>query len=243
MAYTLPPRPELGDSDMLLDVFSHSSVKFALAPADDFKGSWGNAERLTEIGGKVLELVVTAHWFQHQPMLEVQDLKVKVQETMEDQVMEWINQYKWAQIIRVDPNERDKAVQPESLRRFFYAFVGGLYVNRGLVAVQSWISALIDPDSVTPAQPSFPAPSMPPPPLPSGVPTNSTVSLAMFNQTAAQKGMSVTYSATQIAGEAHNPQWSVTCTVNGVARGVGTGKNQKTAKDLAAKNAWVALGW
>jgi dsRNA-specific ribonuclease len=34
-----------------------------------------------------------------------------------------------------------------------------------------------------------------------------------------------------------------TCKVNGVEKGIGVGKSQKVAKEEAAKQAWVAMGW
>jgi dsRNA-specific ribonuclease len=174
---------------------------------------------------------------------------------------------------------------------FFNSYLGAVYYRSGLSVVQFWISRLIDPDTpiqpprslvqqvpfgqdgrsilnfndasssssfshgnFVPAQPTGV-----PPPLPSS-PTN--VTLALVNQTAAQKSCNISYPASQ-QGQSHLPTWTVrcvskchfsgflqrvyvvltTCKVNGVEKGIGIGKSQKVAKEEAAKQAWVAMGW
>jgi len=114
------------------------------------------------------------------------------------------------------------------------AFIGALYVRNGLQAVQNWISKLISPDAQPPQPPvtngganigednppnyhnnqnhfasSPPPPSHEPPPLP-GQPqfgaTSYRITLAMMNQTAAQRGFQVTY-PTISQGPPHAPVW------------------------------------
>lgn len=116
-------------------------------------------------------------------------------------------------------------------------------------------------------QPQFPTyappPTLPPPPLPTAPPTfaasnASLVTLALVNQTAAQRGYTVTYPATQ-EGPSHQPTWTVRCCskppflflsvvsnvhlVNGKESGIGVGKSQKIAKEAAARQAWTTMGW
>lgn len=97
----------------------------------------------------------------------------------------------------------------------------------------------------------------PPPPVPS---SNNFQILAQFNMTAHQRGYTVTYPA-RSEGPHHTPTWHVQCCrelyhpdviivfpsfialVNGEVRGEGVGKNQKQAKELAARQAWLAMGW
>jgi hypothetical protein len=58
-----------------------------------------------------------------------------------------------------------------------------------------------------------PAPTSSPPPLPSNPPPSvgiSLVNLALVNQTAAQKGIHVSYPAEQV-GPSHQPTWTVRC--------------------------------
>lgn len=102
-----------------------------------------------------------------------------------------------------------------------------------------------------PPPPTAPPPQPPPPPSyfssgqqPFPLPptqTNHQV-LAQFNMTAHQRGYSVTYPA-RSEGAHHNPTWHVKCCLNGEPRGEGTGKNQKQAKEAAARQAWSSMGW
>lgn len=111
---------------------------------------------------------------------------------------------------------------------------------------------------------SPPPPGTVPPPLPQTTPTGAPSSLgilARLNQTASQKNLQVTYPAER-CGEPHSPQWTVQCVgamrdylycvcfinsyaylVNGETMGSGIGKSQKIAKEVAAQEAWAALGW
>ncbi|KAJ3563586.1 hypothetical protein NP233_g8845 [Leucocoprinus birnbaumii] len=110
----------------------------------------------------------------------------------------------------------------------------------------------------TQPQPPPPPPGQPPPPPPSyysGTPppppqqpippvpiqTNFQI-LAQFNMTAHQRGYTVTYPA-RSEGPHHTPVWHVDCCLNGDVRGMGSGKNQKQAKEMAARQAWIAMGW
>jgi len=155
------------------------------------------------------------------------------------------------------------------MRKFFNSYLGALYIRNGLSTIQDWISRLIDPN-VAPEQafclPSnyspyvqqnfgqqqyfHPAPPPgPPPPLPSSSPPSvmpsssmSLVTLALVNQTAAQKGFTVTYPAEQV-GPSHQPTWTVKCFLNGHERGRGVGKSQKVAKEEAARQAWATMRW
>ena len=126
------------------------------------------------------------------------------------------------------------------MRKFFNSYLGALYIRNGLSTIQEWISRLIDPDVAPaqgatfsppsnyspyaqqnygqpqpgnyyhPAPPPGappPLPSSPPPAMPSSM---SLVTLALVNQTAAQKGFTVTYPAEQV-GPPHQPTWTVRC--------------------------------
>jgi len=95
------------------------------------------------------------------------------------------------------------------------------------------------PTGAPPPLPNSP-PNSPPPAMPSS--SMSLVTLALVNQTAAQKGFTVTYPAEQV-GPPHQPTWTVKCFLNGQERGRGIGKSQKVAKEEAAKQAWAAMRW
>ncbi|KII92599.1 hypothetical protein PLICRDRAFT_50990 [Plicaturopsis crispa FD-325 SS-3] len=91
------------------------------------------------------------------------------------------------------------------------------------------------PPYAPPPLPSHAAPASPP------LPSSFTV-LALLNQTAIGMGMHIEYPA-RSEGPPHMPRWTVRCLINGVEKGAGVGRNQKTAKEEAAKQAFQAMGW
>jgi hypothetical protein len=109
----------------------------------------------------------------------------------------------------------------------FDAYVGALHVERGYSAVKTWIQPLIDPDynsnsipgstsssSVRGDNANPPPPASSPPPLPGpGNPPGQGMFLALFNQTAAQRGLKVEWNARQ-SGPGHALIWSVECIGN-----------------------------
>ncbi|KAL4069757.1 hypothetical protein V8B97DRAFT_1969127 [Scleroderma yunnanense] len=66
--------------------------------------------------------------------------------------------------------------------------------------------------------------------------------LPLFNQTASQRGLSVEYPATFV-GPSHAGKWNVTCIVNGIERGKGSGSSKQLAKEQAARTAYYTMGW
>lgn len=62
---TTPPKIE-GDVDLVLDVYTHRSLRFEGAPMND---EYGDTDRLAELGAQVLDLAVTYHVYSKKPML------------------------------------------------------------------------------------------------------------------------------------------------------------------------------
>ncbi|KAF8650039.1 hypothetical protein AX16_005456 [Volvariella volvacea WC 439] len=149
------------------------------------------------------------------------------------------------------------------MRKLISKYAGALFIRNGLGSLRAWVQQIAEPEA-EPMQPtqtdppvynhdwrrSPPAPAVPPPPLPTGHPNTPASpapvpgfpSLVVVNQTAMQLGCHLSYSATQ-TGPAHLPTWTVACLVDGVERGRGIGRNQKVAKEDAAKQAWENMGW
>jgi len=274
MMSELPPLPKIeGDVDLMLDVYTHSSLRFGGAPMNE---DYGDTERLAELGAKVLELTVTNQLYSQRPLLTGKDIQEKRIELVSNENLEsWLKLYGLKEKLRVAPTEVHLLDNPEEMRKYFNSYIGALYIRNGLPTIQEWISRLIDP-SVAPAQsttfsavPSYSPyvqqnysqqlggysplpPTGLPPPLPNSPPHSpsvampsssmSLVTLALVNQTAAQKGFTVTYPAEQV-GPPHQPTWTVKCFLNGQERGRGVGKSQKVAKEEAAKQAWAAMRW
>jgi len=70
---TIPPLPGIDDLDLMLDVYTHSSLRHPNAPQNQYYGDTG---RLGELGSKVLDLAVTYHFYSERPFLDPETRKV-----------------------------------------------------------------------------------------------------------------------------------------------------------------------
>ncbi|KAJ7110071.1 hypothetical protein C8R44DRAFT_801313 [Mycena epipterygia] len=242
---SIPALPKIeGDIDIILDIYSHHSLKGNHYMNDEY----GDTDRLVELGGRVLEMALTAHLFYKRPILTAEEISDQTKKAISDaQLRDWLNAYNIRSRYRAAPNTPDILDSPTEMRQFFHAYVGALYVRNGLNHVQAWISALVDPNTTVHSFGTPPPPVGLPPPLPhtspsSNLGSSSTITLALVNQTAMQKGLAVTYPAEQ-TGPPHAPTWTVACHINNIEKGRGTGKNQKMAKEEAARQAFQAMGW
>ncbi|KAE9386391.1 hypothetical protein BT96DRAFT_539537 [Gymnopus androsaceus JB14] len=75
----------------------------------------------------------------------------------------------------------------------------------------------------------------------SNSPTTQVVQI--LNQTADQKHISYNYPAERVEGADHTPVWVVRCLLDGQEKGCGRGSSKKTAKEKAAHQAIVKMGW
>jgi hypothetical protein len=66
--------------------------------------------------------------------------------------------------------------------------------------------------------------------------------LPLFNQTAHQRGVSVSYPAS-LVGPPHAGKWNVTCVVDGIEKGKGSSDTKQQAKEQAARQAYYEMGW
>jgi dsRNA-specific ribonuclease len=271
----LPPLPKIeGDVDLVLDVFTHASLKWQ-QDGTNLNEEYGDTDRLAEFGDKLLNLIVTDHFYSKRPMLSAPEIVEHVATRLSDEnIRLWLDQYGLTAKYKYPPSEREAVESPVAKRRFFNTYVAALHLRSGLKVVQNWISHLIDPgeepsSSIGSEPPesslgstshmgSPPPPTTNPPPLPSGQPPlpaytppghgqpgpapPAQVTLALVNQTATQRGISCNYTAEQ-TGPPHLPTWTVRCYMNGVEQGRGSGKSQKLAREEAARQAWVGMGW
>lgn len=237
---TFPSLPPI-EGDLLLEVFYHRSTKNT--PEGD-----ENAERLAELGSSVLNMVIIYSLFSKRPLLAAHELKAKHQLILDHKIPEWLSVYSLKTRVR-GISDRSILDQPEECRFLFNSYVGAVYVQKGLAPVTHWISRLVDPESEPlrdtlsppPYSSNSTAASIPQPPIPELPPTSVQPSLAMFNQICFQRGLTVRWEA-QSDGPPHQPRWLVKCFVNDIQRGEGAGRNQKVAKEEAAKKAFVTLG-
>ncbi|KAJ6621225.1 hypothetical protein B0H10DRAFT_1023651 [Mycena sp. CBHHK59/15] len=247
-AMSLPTLPKIaGDVDIILDIYSHRSLKTNTTINEEL-AEYGDTDRLIELGRRVLSMVVAVHMFSKRPMILADEFSAFENRALsDDNLKQWLTAYDIQSKFRSPHGEPDIMESPHEMRNFFHAYIGALTIRNGANHVQAWISALIDPDANSFAPPP---PTGMPPPLPTSHPSSpprnsgpsNIVSLALVNQTAAQRAIAVTYPAEQ-TGPPHTPTWTVQCCMNGIEKGRGVAKSQKGAKEEAAREAFYAMGW
>lgn len=70
---TLPPLPKIdGDIDLMLDVYTHSS----LSTTSGMNETYGDTLRLEQLGAKVLDFAVTVHLYnEHSPLNTAEEIR------------------------------------------------------------------------------------------------------------------------------------------------------------------------
>ncbi|KAG9314092.1 hypothetical protein JVU11DRAFT_4873 [Chiua virens] len=256
----IPALPSI-EGDLLLDVLTRQSHRSCSSPPDSTEH--GGAERLAELGHTVLNMTIMYTLFQRTPLVSAVDLSERHKELMDDaHIKHWLTCYNLKSRVR-GVEDRSRLDDPVEERLLFSSYVGAVYIQKGLPPLIAWLSRLVNPESeplavpgsnvgatapppppysTAPAPPSVPPPPPPmlSPPPPTGTPTVNT--LALFNQTCSQRGLVINWES-ESEGPAHQPRWAVKCYVNNQLKGNGTGRNQKMAKEEAARQAFQALGW
>ncbi|KAJ3771441.1 hypothetical protein EV361DRAFT_924441 [Lentinula raphanica] len=293
----VPPLPKI-NGETLLQVLTHRSLRRPGDVSADFDN-----ERLSELGARGLEAAITVALFHRRPILSGSEMLAYRKSILSEENLDgWVSMYCLREKVRCSKEVASSLNSPEETRILFNAYVGGLYKEQGLEAVQSWLDGLTH-DS-TPVKPSvttqLSSPSSisintnttsagPPPYLnvpppnkkakadPPMLPASQSPSshylppnmfpkpqtqyaapkpfsnplspaqphlafLPLFNQTAAQRRVTVDYPA-NCSGPPHAPRWGVQCKVNGILKGTGAGNTKQEAKELAAREAWFNLGW
>ncbi|KZT04807.1 uncharacterized protein LAESUDRAFT_760824 [Laetiporus sulphureus 93-53] len=258
-----PPVPKLR-GDIILEVFTHKSLRFPGAPTNE-ESDCGDNERLSMLGEKVMDTAVTFTLFNKKPLINAQEIESQRMEVLsETNLNKWVSYYKLREKVRCSPDALASLTSPIETRLLFCSYVGAVYVQNGVETVQNWIGHLIDPEYESPvpaaggepytykrvktepmSSPTLPPSTAPLPPLPidplAPAKRQSTF-LPLFNQTANQRRLAVEYPA-QFSGLAHAGRWTVQCVVNGIPKGEGSGASKQLAKEEAARQAYYAMGW
>ncbi|KAI0005572.1 hypothetical protein BJV74DRAFT_762353 [Russula compacta] len=239
---TPPPLPPV-QSDVILAIFVHSSLKVPMS--DD---RFGDGGRLAFLGQRVLRMVIAEILFEKRPMMDAADLEEKLEQALsDDSYNQWVTYYGMREKVACPSNLREDLKRPGETQHLFDAYVGALYIEQGHPTIKAWIRPLVHPeinsnDSTGISAVNPPPPSTPPPPLP-GNTLGSGAILALFNQTASQRGVKIEWNAIQ-SGPGHALTWNVDCIADGITKGQGAGKSKQQAKEEAADEPfkpWVGL--
>ncbi|KZT02927.1 uncharacterized protein LAESUDRAFT_660725, partial [Laetiporus sulphureus 93-53] len=266
-----PPVPKL-PGDIILEVFSHRSLRFPGAQTNE-ESDCGDNERLSMLGEKVLDTAVTFTLFNKKPLRTHRTSRCsqRMEILSEANLNKWVANYKLREKVRCSSDALASLTSPTETHLLFCSYVGAVYVQNGVETVQNWIGHLIDPDyelSVpaaggepytykrvktepmsSPTPPPFMAPLQPFPIDLLAPAKGQSTFLPLFNQTANQRRLAVDYPA-QFSGPPHAGRWTVQCvganlrnTLNGIPKGEGSDASKQLTKGEAARQAYYAMGW
>ncbi|KAJ7070897.1 hypothetical protein C8F01DRAFT_1108264 [Mycena amicta] len=220
MSIAISPLPKIeGDFDILLELFTHSSLK------DEGLGlhneEYGDLDRLIKLGATAVENALCRHYFYKRPILAAEQISVEIQNAITpEKLREWCISWNIKSKFRAAPGACDILESPLEMQKFLNGYVGAMSIRNPLHQIQAWISSLVDPGA--------PQPLDTPPPV---------------HEVAAKHGSQVTYDAEHVSGPAHMPVWRVVAKIDGVPFGEATAQSQKAGKEEAARSAFVAKGW
>jgi len=226
----LPNLPKLS-GDIAAEVYIHRSL-----------GGGGRRDnrRLAKLGRSTVDLLVSNYVY-HKDDTELDQFEDKKREYLNaTNYKKWNNHYRLIWI--ASPTWEEKLHTDEESETLFYAYVGAVYVELGFDVCSRWILALIDPTwKSTPVNPVAP---MAAGALGQVIPTSPQSNwVARINERCSQLHYGVEYPPPQMEGPSHNPRWTVTCLIQGVLKGTGSAAVKRDAKEEAARQAWIGMGW
>ncbi|PCH40934.1 ribonuclease III [Wolfiporia cocos MD-104 SS10] len=261
----LPPLPEIKSDDIRLQVYTHRSYfarpthMFEDMPDDPSPDN----EKLEHLGDSVLSLVVTSLMREEFPLVRVgPSTKMRALVVGNPTLADLSLKYRLPEKLRMHPAQAiTLRVSTNIQADLFEAFVGGLYMDRGLEVVRAWLYPLLRPylhdayrhvriqHGLPPEPPPHASPSPPAPPPASAHPepprTASSIGhLSLFNQHLQQQGKAIEWVWADSAGQGSRttPIWVVRAMVDNACLGGGRGSTKKAAKNEAAKEGLRNLG-
>ncbi|GJE85783.1 ribonuclease 3 [Phanerochaete sordida] len=141
----IPPIPKL-QGEIILEVFTHRSIRFPGAPVNQ-DSEYGDNDRLAVLGEKVLEAAVTDALFRKRPMLKGSDIEKRRKEILlPSNIHSWVTSYKLRDKVRCSADAVEQLSDPQEMALLFNCYVGAVHATQGMSVVQDWIGALVDPD-------------------------------------------------------------------------------------------------
>ncbi|EIM79986.1 uncharacterized protein STEHIDRAFT_135570 [Stereum hirsutum FP-91666 SS1] len=254
------PLPEL-TSNFALAVYTHKSLRQPSSAEED-------NERLAMVGRPALQFAVANALFSKEPELDPGEMQRQLDHiTSVQTITTWVDAYN----MRRNFVPAAKLEDPNQLLLLFHSFVGAVLVTSGIIAVQTWIGKIVDPNYgmshfSLPPMPPAPPPGSPgmngPPPGLGGMPgmgmgmgmggADPTISKSLDQLSVANSYISRLNEMGQktqrkvewnagSSGPAHSLSWEVDCIVDSTVRGKGKGSTKQEAKENAAKNTYFAL--
>ncbi|KAJ3989559.1 hypothetical protein F5890DRAFT_1400832 [Lentinula detonsa] len=136
------PLPKI-NGETLLQVLTHRSLR----RPDDASENFDN-ERLSELGARVLDTAITTTLFHRRPVLSGLEMLVQRKRILSEENLDgWVSMYSLREKVRCTREVVSTLKSPEETRILFNSYVGGLYKEQGLEAVQRWLDGLTYDDT------------------------------------------------------------------------------------------------
>ncbi|PTX61256.1 RNAse III [Melghirimyces profundicolus] len=206
----------LQDEKLFLQAFTHTSF------AHERKGERNQPdnERLEFLGDAVLELTVSEYLYQRYPHLKEGDLtRMRARIVCEPSLAFFARELNFGKFVRLGKGEEMTGGRnrPALLADVFEAFIGALYLEKGLDGVRRFMKSMIFPriDDEWLAQ--------------------ATDAKSQLQEAVQQEHLgSLEYQIVDVKGPAHDRQFVAEVWLAGEKLGTGTGRSKKEAEQRAA---------
>ncbi|XJZ28468.1 ribonuclease III [Bacillota bacterium Lsc_1132] len=210
------------DEKLLMQAFTHSSYvnEHRRKPYED-------NERLEFLGDAVLELTVSQFLFKKYPMMSEGELtKLRAAIVCEPSLVSFAHELEFSQYILLGKGEEltGGRERPALLADVFEAFIGSLYLDKGIEKVIEFLEKVVFPK------------------INAGAFSHVMDFKSQLQELVQRDGIgSIEYRVLQEKGPAHNREFVSRVSLNGEELGIGTGKSKKEAEQHAAQQALEKL--
>ena len=207
--------------ELLKQAFTHSSF------VNEQRESEGDNERLEFLGDAVLELTVSRYLFEHYPERSEGELtKLRAAIVCEPSLVQFANHYQFSDMILLGKGEEltGGRNRPALLADVFESFIGALYLDQGIEAVERFLAEAVFPKVAT------------------GFFEEQTDFKSQLQEAIQRVGLGVIeYEIIEERGPAHSREFISRVQVADELEGIGTGRSKKEAEQQAAKQALLEL--
>jgi ribonuclease III len=210
------------DEKLLKQAFTHSSYvnEHRRKPFED-------NERLEFLGDAVLELTVSKFLFKKYPMMSEGELtKLRAAIVCEPSLVSFANELSFGKLILLGKGEEMTGgrERPALLADVFEAFIGALYLDKGIETVVEFLDKVVFPK------------------INAGAFSHMMDFKSQLQELVQRDGTGIVeYKVLQEKGPAHNREFVSRVSLNGEELGIGTGRSKKEAEQLAAQMALSKL--
>ncbi|GGK14299.1 ribonuclease 3 [Caldalkalibacillus thermarum] len=211
------------DETLLIQAFTHSSY------VNEHKDkALKDNERLEFLGDAVLELTVSQYLYKHfQTMSEGEMTKLRAAIVCEPSLVKFAHELEFGKLIRLGKGEEIAGgrERPALLADVFEAFIGALYLDQGLEAVDRFLATYVYPK------------------IEAGAFSKVVDYKSQLQEYVQHDNLGeLTYQIVSEKGPAHNREFVAKVYLSGKDLGKGTGRSKKEAEQRAAAQALKKLG-